>query len=80
MQNNGKEHGSYYSILGLYRESGNGNGNYQTILGLYRDSGKENASYHSILGLYRDNGKEMETTIVHYGSSSVGQRVLLHWI
>ena len=48
---NGKENGSYYSILGLYP--------------LYNieENGKENGSYYSILGLYTlynigENGKE----------------------
>ena len=35
-----KESGSYYSMLGLYRETGNENGNYYSILGVYRDNGK----------------------------------------
>ena len=33
---NGKENGSYYSILGLYRDNGKENGSYYSILGLYR--------------------------------------------
>ena len=27
--NNGKEHGNYYSILGLFRDDGKENGNYR---------------------------------------------------
>ena len=34
---NGKEHGSYYSTLGLYWDNGKENGNYYSILQLYRD-------------------------------------------
>ena len=35
------DNGNYYSILGLYRDTGRGNGNYYSILGWYRDDGKE---------------------------------------
>ena len=54
---NEKENGSYYGILGLYRDTGKENGSYYSILGLYRDNGKENGNYYSILGLCWDNGK-----------------------
>ena len=68
-RHNGKENGSYYSILRLYRDNGKENGSYYSILGLYRDNGKENGNYYSILGLYRDNGTEN-------GSYYLGFRVL----
>ena len=41
---NGKEHGNYYSVIGLYSDYIGG------ILGLYRNNGKENANYYD--GLY----------------------------
>ena len=50
---NGKEHGNYYSILGLYWGNGKEHGNYYSILlGLYRDSGQENENYHSLIVQY----------------------------
>ena len=49
-RDNGKENGSYYSILGLHRDNGKENGNYYSILGLHRDNGKENGNYYN--GVY----------------------------
>ena len=34
-RDNGKEHGNYYRILGLYRNKGEENGNCYSMLGLY---------------------------------------------
>ena len=34
-----EQKGNYYSVLGLYRDSGKGNGNYYVCWGLYRDNG-----------------------------------------
>ena len=43
---NGREHGNYYGVSGLFRDNGKENGNYYSMLGLFRDDGKENGSYH----------------------------------
>ena len=44
---NGKEHGNYYSIVGLYWNNGEENGNYYSILGLYWKNGT-NSSRDSV--------------------------------
>ena len=56
-RNNGKEHGNYHRILGLYRENGETKTTTYSTLELYKDHGKEAGNYHCILGVYRDNGK-----------------------
>ena len=40
------ESGSFYSILGLYRDNGKENGNYCSVLGLNWDHGKEDGNYY----------------------------------
>ena len=66
-----KESGNYYSISGIYRDSGNENGNYYSILGVCRNNGKKMET----IGILE---KTMETTVVYWGYIQMYIYIYIH--